>query len=96
LYSKVRGTHIVEDGLNVWAAVYEDGIVILDSITLQHIAKYSYSSVQTFGGAVDDHFMVVVDDGGKKRRLLFGGMSKFKVGETSSPLKYHEKIGSFT
>jgi hypothetical protein len=69
----------VEDGLNVWAAVYEDGIVILDSITLQHIAKYSYSSVQTFGGAVDDHFMVVVDDGGKKRRLLFGGMSKFKV-----------------
>ncbi len=51
----------------------------MDSVTLQQISKYSYASVQTFGGAVDDHFMIVVDDCGKKRRLLLGGMSKFKV-----------------
>jgi len=69
----------MEDGVTVWAAVCEDGIAILDNTTLQNIAKYSYASVQTFGGAVDDHFMIVVDDCGKKRRLLFGGMSKFKV-----------------
>ncbi len=57
----------------------EDGIAILDHQTLQQIVRYSYGSVQTFGGALDDHFMIVVDDCGKKRRLLFGGMSKLKV-----------------
>ncbi|XP_035703733.1 uncharacterized protein CG43867 isoform X2 [Folsomia candida] len=75
----VRGTHVIEDGSSAWAGICEDGIAILDSITLQQIAKYSYASVITFGGAVDDHFMIVVDDCGKKRRLLLGGMSKFKV-----------------
>ncbi|CAL8111752.1 unnamed protein product [Orchesella dallaii] len=77
----VRGTHSIEDGTNVWAAVCEDGIAILDHQTLQQIVRYSYGAVQTFGGALDDHFMIVVDDCGKKRRLLFGGMSKLKVFE---------------
>lgn len=89
LHFQVRGTHTIEDGITVWAAVAEDGIAILDHQTLQQIAKYSYASVQTFGGALDslgngkhnstDNFMIVVDDCGKKRRLLFGGMSKLKV-----------------
>ncbi|CAG7824276.1 unnamed protein product, partial [Allacma fusca] len=75
---KVRGTHIIEDGSTVWAAVGEDGIAILDQQTLQQIGKYSLNSIQTFGGTQDDHFMVVVDDIGKKRRITFSGISKHK------------------
>jgi len=69
----------MEDGTSVWAAISEDGIGILDLQTLQQIGRYSFGSIQTFGGAVDEHFMFVVDDTGKKRRILFGGMSKLKV-----------------
>jgi hypothetical protein len=79
LNMKVRGTHTMEDGTNVWAAICEEGIALLDTQSLQQIGRYSYPSVQTFGGAQDDHFMVVIDDSGKKRRILFGGMSKHKV-----------------
>lgn len=69
----------MEDGTTVWAAISEDGIGILDVQTLQQIGRYSFGSIQTFGGALDDHFMFVVDDVGKKRRILFGGMTKLKV-----------------
>jgi len=78
-FVQVRGTHIIEDGTTVFAAVCEDGIAILDHQTLQQISKYCYAVVETFGGAIDDHFMLVVDDNGHKRRLLFGSMTKHKA-----------------
>jgi hypothetical protein len=79
IFIQVRGTHVIEDGSAAWTAICEDGIAVLNHVTLQQIAKYSYSLVQTFGGTVDDNFMIVVDDCGKKRKLLLSGMSKFKV-----------------
>ena len=75
---QVRGTHVIEDGSSVWAAIGEDGVTIL-SQGLKLIAKYSLSSIQTFGGTPDDNFMVVIDDSSKKRRLVFSGISKIKV-----------------
>lgn len=69
----------MEDESSVWVAICEDGIAILDSQSLQQLVKYNFTSVQTFGGTLEDQFMVVVDDMGKKRRLLFGNMTKHKV-----------------
>ena len=50
-----------------------------EQLVTQLIAKYSLSSIQTFGGTPDDNFMVVIDDSSKKRRLVFSGISKIKV-----------------
>ncbi|XP_055926496.1 uncharacterized protein CG43867-like isoform X1 [Argiope bruennichi] len=44
---------------NVWLAIAENCIAILDTSTLQCIVRYPYSSVMTFGGCRDDFMLVI-------------------------------------
>ncbi|KAK7482214.1 hypothetical protein BaRGS_00026563 [Batillaria attramentaria] len=44
---------------DVWLAVQEDGVSVLDYQSMQPVALYDYKSIMTFGGWRDD-FMIVV------------------------------------
>nr|KAG5695938.1 hypothetical protein BaRGS_017519 [Batillaria attramentaria] len=44
---------------DVWLAVQEDGVSVLDYQSMQPVALYDYKSIMTFGGWQDD-FMIVV------------------------------------
>ncbi|GFY52781.1 uncharacterized protein CG43867 [Trichonephila inaurata madagascariensis] len=45
--------------LNVWLAISEDSIVLLDFVTMQPLVRYPYGVVVTFGGCRDDFMLVV-------------------------------------
>ncbi|XP_071044238.1 uncharacterized protein CG43867 isoform X3 [Parasteatoda tepidariorum] len=70
---------------NVWLAVAENCIAVLDAVSLQCLVQYPYSSVLTFGGCRED-FMLVINCGdipGERNqcsteRLLFN-MTKPKI-----------------
>ena len=44
----------------MWLAVNEDGISVLDYLTMQPSHRYAYDSIVTFGGCQDDFMMVVI------------------------------------
>jgi len=44
---------------NVWLAVNDEGISLLDYNTMHPITKYAYESMETFGGCRDDFMLVV-------------------------------------
>ncbi|KAJ8340960.1 hypothetical protein SKAU_G00332510 [Synaphobranchus kaupii] len=74
----------MEDHPQLWLAVNEDGLSVLEFNTMHLLVTYSYQSVITFGGCRDD-FMVVVsqmrDQGLGKRtvdKLVFS-MAKPKI-----------------
>lgn len=81
--AKSRGSISPED---VWIAVQEDGISVLEHATMQPLNTYDYRSVITFGGWKED-FMLVVSQlfesaphhyEHRTEKLLFV-MSKFKI-----------------
>ncbi|XP_022332423.2 pleckstrin homology domain-containing family H member 1-like isoform X4 [Crassostrea virginica] len=81
--AKCRGSSSPED---VWIAVQEDGISVLEHATMQPLNAYDYRSVITFGGWKED-FMLVVSQlfesaphhyEHRTEKLLFI-MSKFKI-----------------
>ncbi|GIY83075.1 uncharacterized protein CG43867 [Caerostris darwini] len=69
---------------NIWLAVAENCIAILDITSLQCIMRYPYSSVMTFGGCRDDFMLVINSQNSTERdtcsteRLLFT-MTKPKI-----------------
>ncbi|GFT92153.1 uncharacterized protein CG43867 [Nephila pilipes] len=69
---------------NIWIAVAENCIAILDTATLQCLVRYPYSSVMTFGGCRDDFMLVICTQISVERdtcsteRLLFS-MTKPKI-----------------
>ncbi|KFM60753.1 hypothetical protein X975_17894, partial [Stegodyphus mimosarum] len=70
---------------NVWLAVAENCIAVLDARSMQSLVRYAYSSVMTFGGCKDDFMLVVSSQSsvpGQERnsteRLLFA-MAKPKI-----------------
>ncbi|XP_035206715.1 uncharacterized protein CG43867-like isoform X2 [Stegodyphus dumicola] len=70
---------------NVWLAVAENCIAVLDASSMQSLVRYAYSSVMTFGGCKDDFMLVVSSRNsvpGQERnsteRLLFA-MAKPKI-----------------
>ncbi|XP_059087273.1 uncharacterized protein CG43867-like isoform X9 [Tigriopus californicus] len=44
---------------DVWLAVHEDGISVLDYTSMQFQVRYSYDSIVTFGGCQDDFMLVI-------------------------------------
>lgn len=66
----------------VWLAVSEDALQILDLSSMLPLARYSYSSVLTFGGLQDDFMLVVGPEDtlnpNLEQKLLFA-MSKPKI-----------------
>ena len=44
---------------SVWLAVNEDGICVLEYLTMQPSHRFAYDSIVTFGGCQDDFMMVV-------------------------------------
>lgn len=66
----------------VWLAVSEDALHILDLSSMLPLAKYTYSSVMTFGGSQDDFMLVVGPEDtlnpNLEQKLLFA-MSKPKI-----------------
>jgi hypothetical protein len=72
--------------LDIWLAVGEDGVALLDFTTMHPTSRYSYETIVTFGGCQDD-FMLVVNhtDGndeigshvGRRRRHHSSKMQKF-------------------
>ena len=48
--------------VNVWLAVHEDGISVLDHTSMQFQVRYPYDSIVTFGGCQDDFMLVVTSD----------------------------------
>ncbi|XP_021508510.1 pleckstrin homology domain-containing family H member 2 [Meriones unguiculatus] len=64
----------------VWLAVHENGLSILEYISMRLVVSYVYKSLMTFGGYQDD-FMVVINTHSKDRpteKLLFA-MAKPKI-----------------
>uniref|UniRef100_A0AAQ5ZJU5 Pleckstrin homology, MyTH4 and FERM domain containing H1 n=1 Tax=Amphiprion ocellaris TaxID=80972 RepID=A0AAQ5ZJU5_AMPOC len=78
----------------VWLAVNEDGLCVLD-YTMHTLVTYSYQSVITFGGCRDD-FMVVTSQqrepgvGKKSVEKLVFAMAKPKLEVTDKCLKYFQ------
>ncbi|XP_048737628.1 pleckstrin homology domain-containing family H member 1-like isoform X3 [Ostrea edulis] len=81
--AKIKGSTSPDD---VWIAVQEDGISVLEHATMQPLNTYDYRSVITFGGWKED-FMLVVSQlfesaphhyEHRTEKLLFA-MSKFKI-----------------
>jgi hypothetical protein len=70
------------DQAMVWLAVSEDALHILDLSSMLPLARYSYSSVMTFGGLQDDFMLVVGPEDtlnpNLEQKLLFA-MSKPKI-----------------
>ncbi|XP_075728369.1 uncharacterized protein CG43867 isoform X1 [Rhipicephalus microplus] len=69
---------------SLWLAVSEDGISLLDCVTLQPWVQHPYSSVMTFGGCQEDFMLVVCPEAGEPctERLLFA-MPKAQVLEVT-------------
>ncbi|XP_055478519.1 pleckstrin homology domain-containing family H member 2 [Psammomys obesus] len=64
----------------VWLAVHENGLSILEYISMRLVVSYVYKSLMTFGGYQDD-FMVVINTHSKDQpteKLLFA-MAKPKI-----------------
>lgn len=65
-----------------WLAVAEDALVVLELSSMAQLARYTYSSIMTFGGCQDDFMVVVGPEDTLQRReeqkLLFA-MSKPKI-----------------
>ncbi|XP_061173057.1 pleckstrin homology domain-containing family H member 1-like isoform X2 [Saccostrea echinata] len=81
--AKIKGSTTPDD---VWVAVQEDGISVLEHATMQPLNTYDYRSVITFGGWKED-FMLVVSQlfesaphhyEHRTEKLLFA-MPKFKI-----------------
>eukprot|EP00095_Tigriopus_kingsejongensis_P006145 maker-scaffold730_size105374-snap-gene-0.17 protein:Tk06145 transcript:maker-scaffold730_size105374-snap-gene-0.17-mRNA-1 annotation:"AGAP001935-PA" len=51
-----------EDRADVWLTIHEDGISVLDFMSMQFQVRYSYDSIVTFGGCQDDFMLVVSSD----------------------------------
>ena len=48
--------------MDLWLAVSEDGISVLDSASMQLQARHTYDSIVTFGGCNEDFMLVVVNE----------------------------------
>ena len=44
----------------MWLAINEDGLSVLDYLTMQPLHRFAYNSIVTFGGCQDDFMMVVM------------------------------------
>ncbi|GLH10564.1 Uncharacterized protein GBIM_15497 [Gryllus bimaculatus] len=64
-------------GCQVWLAVAEDAVTLLDLAAMQPLARYPYGAVVTFGGCQED-FMLVVGAGG-------GGGAECSTASSSLP-----------
>jgi hypothetical protein len=62
------------EGVNVWLAINEETITLLDVMSMQSVARVPYSAIVTFGGCQED-LMVVVNNcdiqGPGTQRMLF-------------------------
>ncbi|XP_046382604.1 uncharacterized protein CG43867 isoform X5 [Ischnura elegans] len=59
-------------GQEVWLAVTEDSVTLLELSSMHALSRHPYTSIVTFGGCQDDFMLVVVNpDGGGSHRLLF-------------------------
>ena len=71
---KAGGGNSDLEGANVWLAVNEETITLLDVTSMQSVARVPYSAVVTFGGCQDD-LMVVVNNcdiqGPGTQKMLF-------------------------
>ncbi|XP_039768991.1 pleckstrin homology domain-containing family H member 2 isoform X2 [Ornithorhynchus anatinus] len=74
-----------QESPNVWLAVHQDGISVLEHASMRLMVTYGYKSLMTFGGFQDD-FMLVVStvrpQGESTDKLLFA-MAKPKILEVT-------------
>ncbi|XP_038607130.1 pleckstrin homology domain-containing family H member 2 isoform X2 [Tachyglossus aculeatus] len=74
-----------QESPNVWLAVHQDGISVLEHTSMRLMVTYGYKSLMTFGGYRDD-FMLVVStvrpQGESTDKLLFA-MAKPKILEVT-------------
>ncbi|GAB6021120.1 hypothetical protein CHUAL_003752 [Chamberlinius hualienensis] len=55
-----------KNGDHVWLGVSDEGLTVLEYTTLRPLTKYSYQSLETFGGCRDDFMLVVHQMAGDK------------------------------
>ena len=88
---KAGGGNSDLEGANVWLAVNEETITLLDVTSMQSVARVPYSAVVTFGGCQDD-LMVVVNNcdiqGPGTQKMLFA-LPKPKVFAIASRHQKH-------
>ncbi|XP_034943606.1 uncharacterized protein CG43867 isoform X3 [Chelonus insularis] len=65
--------------INLWIAVSEDSVTLLELQSMAVIHRYNYANIITFGGCLDDFMLVAcADEGVTEQKLLFA-LSKPKI-----------------
>ncbi|XP_063979079.1 uncharacterized protein CG43867 isoform X8 [Diachasmimorpha longicaudata] len=67
------------ESINLWIAVSEDSVTLLELQTMAVMYRYNYANIVTFGGCLDDFMLVACpDEGAAEQKLLFA-LSKPKI-----------------